>query len=48
MQRRRFVLSVFASTALAALAQATNRITMSIKKGFNTVPARRVTARISP
>jgi len=36
MQRRRFVLSVFASTAFAALAQATNFITMSITKGFNT------------
>ncbi|MFZ1733268.1 MAG: cupin domain-containing protein [Flavobacteriales bacterium] len=36
MQRRRFVLSVFATAAFAALAQATNRITMSIKKGFNT------------
>ena len=36
MQRRRFMLSVFASTAFAALAQATTFITMSIKKGFNT------------
>jgi len=36
MQRRRFVLSVFATTAFAALANATDRITLSIKKGFNT------------
>jgi len=36
MQRRRFVLSVFVTTALATLSRATNLIAMSMKNGFIT------------
>lgn len=36
MQRRRFVLSALATTALATLSKASNLITMSIKNGFVT------------
>lgn len=36
MQRRRFILIAFAATIFATLAKATDRIIMSIKKGFNT------------
>ena len=36
MQRRRFILTALAATVFVTLAKATDRIIMSIKKGFNT------------